>query len=96
MKKTLFMIGIITLCLFLYTMRYSEDTIVVCSSSEQFRNDWLQHALNERFPQYHIVVMYMPTGKAATKVMVEGTQTDIDILVGLETGYMGIEVSDFE
>lgn len=88
MKKTLFMIGIITLCLFLYTMRYSEDTIVVCSSSEQFRNDWLQHALNERFPQYHIVVMYMPTGKAATKVMVEGTQTDIDILVGLETGYL--------
>ena len=32
--------------------------------------------------------MYMSTGKAASKVYAEGAGTEIDILVGLETGYL--------
>jgi len=32
--------------------------------------------------------MYMSTGKAAAKIYSEGPQTEIDMLVGLETGYM--------
>ena len=44
--------------------------------------------MNERFPDKNIIVMYMSTGKAAAKVFAEGLGTEIDILVGLETGYM--------
>lgn len=64
------------------------ETIVICASSEQYRNDALQQQLAEQFPQYNIVVMYMSTGKAAAKVYAEGPETEIDMLVGLETGYM--------
>ena len=46
----------------------SRESIVICASSEQYRNDSLQAQLSEKFPQYNIIVMYMSTGKAAAKV----------------------------
>lgn len=88
MKKFVVILIAVTLCLTGYTLCASQDTIVLCSSSEQFRNDYIQEALNRQFPQYNIVVTYMPTGKAAAKVAVEKEKTDIDILIGLETGYL--------
>lgn len=88
MKKVIALLVILTIVLSGYTLRAAEDTIVICSSSEQFRNDYIQEALRAKFPQYNIVVMYMSTGKAAAKVAVEKGKTDIDILVGLETGYL--------
>lgn len=88
MKKFVAVLVVITLCLTGYTLRFSQDTIVICSSCEQFRNDYVQDELRRQFPQYNIVVMYMPTGKAAAKVAVEQEKTDIDILMGLETGYL--------
>ena len=66
----------------------SEASIVICSSLEQYRNDALQEQLNERFPEYNIIVMYMSTGKAASKIYAEGSNTEVDILAGLETGYL--------
>jgi len=65
-----------------------KESIVICASSEQYRNDAIQQMLTERFPEYNIVVMYMSTGKAAAKVFAEGAATEIDILLGLETGYL--------
>lgn len=88
LKKIVAILVAVTLCLTGYTMRASQDTIVICSSSEQFRNDYVQEELRRQFPQYNIVVMYMATGKAAAKVAVEKENTDIDILMGLETGYL--------
>ena len=88
MKKYLIILIAVT---FLFTglaIVRSEESIVVCSSAEQFRNDELQKQLNERFPDKDIIVMYMSTGKAAAKVYAEGTNSEIDILLGLETGYL--------
>jgi len=61
---------------------------VIFSSLEQYRNDALQAQLAERFPDRNIIVMYMSTGKAASKIYAEGTDTEVDILAGLETGYL--------
>ena len=61
---------------------------MICSSAEQFRNDCLQEKLNEKFPQYNVIVMYMPTGKTAAKILTEGKNTEVDMLVGVETGYL--------
>ena len=66
----------------------SKESIVICCSSEQFRNEEMERQLKKRFPDKNIEVQYMSTGKAATKVYTEGKKTEIDILVGLETGYM--------
>jgi len=88
MKKILYPLIIITILFSFLALSTNQESIVICASSEQFRNDALQEQLNERFPEYSITVMYMPTGKAAAKIYAEATNTDVDILVGLETGYL--------
>ena len=88
MKKGIILLLVVTLLFTFLAASGNEESIVICASTEQFRNDELQQQLNERFPQYNIVVMYMATGKAAAKVYAEGSDTEIDILLGLETGYM--------
>lgn len=88
MKKGIIALLVVTLLFTAMSAFGSEESIVICASTEQFRNDSLQEQLNARFPEYNIIVMYMATGKAAAKVYAEGADTEIDILVGLETGYM--------
>ena len=88
MKKLLMIILAVTVLFTALATVGGEESIVICSSAEQFRNDELQKQLNERFPDKNIIVMYMSTGKAASKVYAEGKGTEIDILVGLETGYL--------
>lgn len=88
MKKLVILLLALTLVFTLLAANGSRETIVICTSSEQFRNDALQAQLSRQFPQYNVIVMYMATGKAAAKVYAEGENTEVDILVGLETGYM--------
>lgn len=88
MKKGIILLLAITLLFALLADTGNKESIVICSSSEQFRNDALQQQLSERFPDKNIIVMYMSTGKAAAKVYAESSGTEIDILVGLETGYL--------
>lgn len=88
MKKVFLLLVTATMLFTLLAISGGQDRIVVCTSSEQFRNDALQEQLNQHFPEYDIVVMYMSTGKAAAKIYAEGSDTDVDILVGLETGYL--------
>lgn len=88
MKKGLILLLVITFAFAVIAASGGQESIVICASSEQYRNDALQEQLSEQFPEYNIIVMYMSTGKAAAKVFAEGTGTEIDILVGLETGYL--------
>ena len=88
MKKAIIILLAVTLLFTVLADTGSEESIVICASTEQFRNDALQEQLEERFPEYNIIVMYMATGKSAAKIYAEGADTEVDILVGLETGYM--------
>lgn len=88
MKKGLILLLLVTLLFTVLADYGGRESIVICASSEQYRNDAMQEQLTERFPEYNIIVMYMSTGKAAAKVYAEGTGTEIDMLVGLETGYL--------
>jgi iron(III) transport system substrate-binding protein len=66
----------------------NKNSIVICCSSEQFRNDEMEKQLKEKFPDKRIEVQYTPTGQAAAKIYGEGKGTEVDIMVGLETGYL--------
>lgn len=66
----------------------NDNCIIIYSSLEQFRNDALQEQLNEQFPELNVYVMYMSTAKSAAKLSIEGTGSDADIVVGLESAYM--------
>lgn len=88
MKKWIVLLLVVTLGFTFLADFGGKESIVVCTSLEQFRNDELQRQLDEKFPQYNVIVMYMSTGKAAAKIYAEGEKSEVDIVVGLETGYM--------
>ena len=88
MKKIICALIAVTVFLTVITTERSENTIIIYSCMEQFRNDELQKQLNEQFPELDVHVMYMSTAKAAAKISIEGAETDADIIVNLENAYM--------
>jgi iron(III) transport system substrate-binding protein len=64
------------------------NRVVLYSALEDFREAHFVARLKEQFPNYEIVLEYIPTGELAAKVKAEGSNTDGDIVVALDTGYM--------
>lgn len=88
MKKGLVLLLLFTIFISTLAVSRNQESIVICATTEQYRIEDLQEQLNEKFPQYNVIVMYMSTGKAAAKVYAEGTKTEVDILVAMESGYL--------
>lgn len=88
MKKIFIGLWVVAILLVINVTRHEQGSIIIYSSLEQYRGEELQNQLNEEFPDENILVMYLPTAKSAAKIMVEGDNTDADIVVGLESSYM--------
>lgn len=88
MKKMLYALIACAVLLLGITTSKNDNSIIIYSSMEQFRNDELQKQLNEEFPELEVYVMYVSTAKSAAKLSIEGKDTDADIVVGLENAYM--------
>lgn len=71
----------------------NDSTVVIYSCAEGVRNESLLAALHERFPAYDIRLHYVPTGNCAAKLKMEGAQSEADIILDLEGGYIK-QVSD--
>ena len=65
-----------------------ENKVLIYSSAEEYRNEYFQKRLNEQFPDYDIVIEYMPSGNQAAKIQAEGTDTEADILYDIDYGYI--------
>lgn len=66
----------------------SKKTINIYSSAEDYRNENARKMLTEHFPEYDINVVDTDTGTLAAKVAAEGKDSDIDIIMELETTYL--------
>ena len=66
----------------------SENTVVMYSCAEGVRNESLLAAMHDRFPAYDIRLRYIPTGNCAAKLRMEGSQSEADIVLDLEGGYI--------
>ena len=88
MKKIFIVLTAIALLLVYNATKNEQESILIYSSLDQFRGDALQEQLNQEFPEENIMVMYMPTAKSASKILVEGEGTDADIVVALESAYL--------
>ena len=62
--------------------------VIIYTSTEDFRTEHMQQLLKERFPDYDITLQVLSTGNHAAKLKAEGTQTEADIILNLETGYL--------
>ena len=88
MKRILSLLVACAVVLIAITTVKNDNSIIIYSSMEQFRNDALQEQLNEKFPDLDVYVMYVSTAKSAAKLSIEGPGSDADIVVGLEHAYM--------
>ena len=66
----------------------SKETVIIYSSAEDYRLEYLANRLEEEFPEYNIIIEYMSTGNHAAKLLAEGINTECDIIYDLEYGYL--------
>jgi iron(III) transport system substrate-binding protein len=65
-----------------------DNKVVIYTSTEDFRTEHMQQLLKEKFPNYDITIQVLSTGNHAAKIKAEGTSTEADIILNLETGYL--------
>lgn len=65
-----------------------ENTVIIYTSTEDYRMDDFKKAVAEKFPEYTVKVEYMNTGTIGAKIKTEGTGTECDIIWSLEYGYL--------
>jgi iron(III) transport system substrate-binding protein len=65
-----------------------DNTVVVFTSTEDFRTEHIQELLKQQFPGYDITVQVLSTGNHAAKLKAEGQDTEADIILNLETGHL--------
>ena len=65
-----------------------KERILIYSSGEDYRLEYLRQRLGEEFPDYDITVEYKGTGDIAAKLLAEGKDTDCDIVYSLEYTYL--------
>lgn len=66
----------------------NKETVLIYTSSEDFKIEYMTQRLGEEFPEYDIVIEYVSTGNHAAKLLAEGTNTDCDITHDLEYAYL--------
>lgn len=64
------------------------ETVVIYTSAESYRVEHMRQRLLEEFPQYEILIEYMPTGNQAARLLAEGKRTQCDITYDLEYNYL--------
>jgi iron(III) transport system substrate-binding protein len=80
----------------------ANNRVIIYTSTEDFRTEHMQQLLKEKFPDYDIVLQALSTGNHAAKLKAEGTSTEADIILNLETAYLeGLkdvlaDLSDFD
>lgn len=89
MKKGLFIV-LLALCMvtLFSSCGHSKETILIYATSEEERIEFMQSKLNEKFPDYEIIIQYSGTGALVSKLQGEKTNTDCDIILELEANNM--------
>lgn len=81
-------IGVLVSCLCLPGCGEKKEIVVIYTSAESYRVEHMWQRLNEEFPQYEILLEYLPTGSHAARLLAEGLDTDCDITYDLEYTYL--------
>ena len=89
MKKIIYLAAVLILLGFAVSCKKTDNTsVIIYTSTEDFRTEHMQQLLKEKFPKYDINIQVLSTGNHAAKLKAEGTQTEADIILNLETGYL--------
>lgn len=64
------------------------NSVVIYTSAEDYRVEHMRQRLWEEFPEYEILIEYLPTGNHAARLLAEGTGSECDITYDLEYTYL--------
>ena len=67
-----------------------KEKILIYTSSENYIVEDMSSRLDKEFPEYDIILEYIPTGNHAAKLLAEGKLTDCDISYNLEYSYLDL------
>jgi iron(III) transport system substrate-binding protein len=88
MKKIIYFMSALFLLGLAFSCKKTDDnSVIIYTCTEDFRTEHMQELLKEKFPNYNINIQTLSTGNCAAKLKAEGTQTEADIILNLETGY---------
>lgn len=85
---SIFAVSILCGCLLLSGCGSQKENVLIYTSAEDYRIEYMQQRLTEEFPQYDITIEYMSTGNHAAKLLAEGMDTACDITYDLEYTYL--------
>jgi iron(III) transport system substrate-binding protein len=89
MKKAFSWIMVVLLIFaFVSCKKANDNTVVIFTSTEDFRTEHIQELLKRQFPGYNITVQVLSTGNHAAKIKAGGKDTEADITLNLETGHL--------
>lgn len=88
MKKWMLLIVILIVGVLLTGCSSKLEQVVIYTSMEDYRVEYLNQRLKAEFPDYEIVVEYISTGNHAAKLLAEGLTSECDITHNLEYGYL--------
>ena len=88
MKRLIACCLLLALALCLGGCGQQKETVVIYTSMEDYRVAYLGQRLREEFPDYDVIVEYLPTGNHAARLLAEGSQSECDITHNLEYGYL--------
>lgn len=90
MKKIMAILLCMTFCITILSSCSGSNAnkVIIYSSSEDFRNEYILSELKKKFPDYNIDLQYISTGNSAAKLKAEGAKCEADIILGLESGYL--------
>lgn len=82
MKKIISIIISCTIicCLFSGCAPKADNTVVIYTCANDDRIAHMTKALQEKFPEYEIIIEYQSTTKVTAKILAEGTSTECDII----------------
>lgn len=88
MKRGLMLIALLSVLCINIGCGDAKEKVLIYSSAEDYRIEYMDERLQEEFPEYDITIEYMSTGNHAAKLLSEGKETECDITHDLEYGYM--------
>jgi len=92
---TFLLVALLVVMALVSTAFADDNKVVIYSGAEEYRNQHFKTRLDEQFPDYDIIIEYMPTGNLAAKLQAEGTSTECDIAFDLDYGYISLIESIF-
>ena len=51
--------------------------VIIYSGAEDYRNEYFLKRLTETFPEYEIIIEYIPSGNMAAKIKAEGKEGQV-------------------